>query len=1695
MFVSGLEVTVFAYDTDISHDVSLENIDPEQKRPNIEEELISERTAYSKVFLTDDGGFYTIVSAVPIHIEDENGTFQNIEEPTVELSTEEVISQYITTEAQLLNSSTNIATYASNITTTDSYEDDTELLVKCFSSTGVYTDGNSVQGASKGNKTTYIKPIINQSNILVTSAKINANALGLGNTANNYVVAKKTTTSWDENTTTKPSTHNNYFDCVSVSKSTMTTSVEWDITHLMNLWVLGMEENNGFALVAKKKGCDVSLSEITMSFYYHNIDELDDNFTYETVDMGTAGTIYINHFSCIPILQHNDIGIDGEKAPVYVSHIYNPLRENTTVAYGNNMRINYTSLLKYIGNLTYSWNTPDGETINFIYSTSTNDTKTFISINSETEFTLELQKDNSENQFNYTSYENITIHGDSNKKFAFESHSNIGYLISIDDGSENQNKVKIDYSFIDEESGDTYLSNNIIQIEDGANRKYKFNYTIEGTSSYLESINVTTANDTDILIGTEEYKVEYNYQSINGTHYLTGINHVGDISDVTYSYDSNNRLSTISSGSKTLTLHYSSNSSNKISYYEIHKTYNGSSVLLERIEIDSTNVYERVFTNLNGEKCIINYDENYNIVCYQDYDGTIINGINQNGITNYLLNTNNVNNLVLNGNFKEINEEQLPENWVVENEGNGIYLDDELDEDNEEQPNTLQINAILSDTARIYQQIDAPDGISFKEGESYAYGGTAKADNAIASNDKHTFGIYVFDAVLEDGILVPNQCVSYFNFDHTLHNIIQQKMSYFTLEEETPALFIYICFDYNFDGESAFFDNIQLYEYEISSDADYTDPYTYEYNRNNSIISEKLESEDSNNSNYMELSYKYDDSCDSNYLSEMEDERGITTYYTYNPDNGRLVSIATGAEENAKSFEYTASGLLSSVKQIVTNTITGNSVEMKTNYAYTDSMLSSVTHNGFSYNFTYDVYGNVTDISISTQETSLVSTTYVNAQKSQIDTITYANGDTIVYYYNVDNPNLITRIDSNQYIENAEDNNMSKSLLFTYDESGNLSSVLDEKAKVKITYNNDSFCYILLDDSEHEKILYQSNVDNEGNTVENFIQANDCMATLITTDSIVSEENTITTTSSSQTLTRTGTLNDKTEEVEFTYEKVGKTDEFGRLLSNDILSKHQTNSSNTVTNLEDAYTYKSINNKQTTLIDSYRTSKSSVSVDNEENIPRDSNGNIIDEAFIDLTYSYTYDSAGNITQILLTDNITNATTSYGIFKYDNANQLIMEYSVSSGCCICYTYDAGGNITEKRVYDLSAYDSANNTVDQNAPYESYIFTYDEHHKDKLISVTNSNNNNVSIINYDALGNPLNYDAANGFFEWNGNLLVAFETNGEGNRYEYEYDENGFRTRKIVYDKNFDEAADKYVYELEKTLEYVWNNGELKGVSISVPDQNQNSFMNIIYDESGIAQGYIGISGTPYYYVRDALGNVTSIISGIDDVCIDVSYDAWGNPVFPPSTDDIGLAILTAFICYYNPSTYKGYLYDYETGLYYCQSRYYSPVWSRFINMDDANILKLTQGETLSANLYAYCNNNPVNYTDPTGYWPKAYSGFAETYSGFKWTSKGFNLNVHRDFLSKSFCLSYASDILKIKKTKTYKNMSQQRIAVELYFHAVAYYGTDLLRSMGINTKKIKEWNKAAKYMEINNDDSRSFYFYLLWNTTLVLESRM
>ena len=102
-------------------------------------------------------------------------------------------------------------------------------------------------------------------------------------------------------------------------------------------------------------------------------------------------------------------------------------------------------------------------------------------------------------------------------------------------------------------------------------------------------------------------------------------------------------------------------------------------------------------------------------------------------------------------------------------------------------------------------------------------------------------------------------------------------------------------------------------------------------------------------------------------------------------------------------------------------------------------------------------------------------------------------------------------------------------------------------------------------------------------------------------------------------------------------------------------------------------------------------------------------------------------------------------------------------------------------------------------------------------------------------------------------------------------------------------------------------------------------------------------------------------MVAIIDADGNPKVQYTYDSWGKilSISGPMADTLGAV---------NPLTYRGYVYDSETDLYYLESRYYDPAVERIINADA--LVSTGQG-LLGNNMLAYCHNNPVLYMDPSG----------------------------------------------------------------------------------------------------------------------------
>ena len=228
-------------------------------------------------------------------------------------------------------------------------------------------------------------------------------------------------------------------------------------------------------------------------------------------------------------------------------------------------------------------------------------------------------------------------------------------------------------------------------------------------------------------------------------------------------------------------------------------------------------------------------------------------------------------------------------------------------------------------------------------------------------------------------------------------------------------------------------------------------------------------------------------------------------------------------------------------------------------------------------------------------------------------------------------------------------------------------------------------------------------------------------------------------------------------------------------------------------------------------------------------------------------------------------------------------------------------------------------------------------------------TSSTTSTLYTIGSDAIGNITN--VGNVTLDWNGRRLESISQAGT-ELVSYEYNMDGQRTKKIVTDPTTGTTT---------TTEYFYNGSILAG------QKTGNDEIVFMYDNNGDVFGF-EYNGTPYYYVKNAQNDVYLILDENGYAQVLYQYDAWGNVTSCYDVTDFGLAGK-------NPIMYRSYYVDLEMGMfiYYLNSRYYVAEWGRFASAD-SEIADIGE-DMLGYNLFAYCQNNPVNMSDEDGNWPK------------------------------------------------------------------------------------------------------------------------
>lgn len=231
----------------------------------------------------------------------------------------------------------------------------------------------------------------------------------------------------------------------------------------------------------------------------------------------------------------------------------------------------------------------------------------------------------------------------------------------------------------------------------------------------------------------------------------------------------------------------------------------------------------------------------------------------------------------------------------------------------------------------------------------------------------------------------------------------------------------------------------------------------------------------------------------------------------------------------------------------------------------------------------------------------------------------------------------------------------------------------------------------------------------------------------------------------------------------------------------------------------------------------------------------------------------------------------------------------------------------------------------------------MLEYDSVVKDKLVKVGGK------VVAYDA-NNPLvptSYDGNTYTFE--GRRLARIQKGGKV--IDYTYNDQGLRIKKTI-TENGTSLETRFFYDGAKLITEI------------TPEHR----LDFLYDENDRLYGFVLDKTAMYFYVRDTLENILGIIDKNGNLVVQYAYNAWGKPESTTGT-------LATTIGEYNPFRYKGYHFDSDTGMYYCRTRYYVPDWCRWLCGDDFYFIKTD--DLKSTNLFAYCQNDPINKQDESG----------------------------------------------------------------------------------------------------------------------------
>jgi RHS repeat-associated protein len=289
--------------------------------------------------------------------------------------------------------------------------------------------------------------------------------------------------------------------------------------------------------------------------------------------------------------------------------------------------------------------------------------------------------------------------------------------------------------------------------------------------------------------------------------------------------------------------------------------------------------------------------------------------------------------------------------------------------------------------------------------------------------------------------------------------------------------------------------------------------------------------------------------------------------------------------------------------------------------------------------------------------------------------------------------------------------------------------------------------------------------------------------------------------------------------------------------------------------------------------------------------------------------SLTRDNLGRVTS--KTETVAGTATTYG-YSYDNRGRL-SAVSTDGTLTASYSYDRNGNRTSSTT-------PAGTT---NATFDS---------QDRILTSGDTTFTHTPDGQLDTATGP----AGTTGYRYDERGALTAVTLPDGTAISYSHDAAGRRAATHVNGTTTQRLA--YGTGLQPLAEL---------------DAAGNITARYIYAGHSHVPDYLVKNGTTYRIIHDQLGSPRLVVDTTTGaITQQLDYDAWGN-----TTTDTNPG--------FQPFGYAGGLHDPHTKLLRYGARDYNPATGRWTTRDP---IGFAGGDT---NLYAYVNNNPANYTDPTG----------------------------------------------------------------------------------------------------------------------------